>query len=1056
MRKNRVFSRLMAAALTVTLAVPGMAVQAAEAPAAEKGAVQADAGASDEISAQAEELVTTVEDSAVTSSGEYFKIQYSDGWYAESGYSNLFSNGDDHYSPTKGAYYEMTFIGHKVELVASLNAQHGVYEVYIDDELVGEADSTTTGTTTHKQVIFTYDELEEGEHTLKVVLKSGSNIQIDCIRVYHDAFEVNEIAIHPDNIRLEEGMTKQLEVLHYPAYASASEVAWISEDETIATVNEKGVVTAVGEGETCITATVDVDGIQISADAWVEVIPVVEYLSATYASPERLETQDDYDELKSTYEPYWYDEAWKGDVLYAKVALCSRDEKVTGAEVTVSDFTGDEGTITADHVEVKWLKEVQANIGRGNPYAPVKDFPDVIYKGGKHDIDANSVAFAWISIEVPEDAAAGYYEGTVTVTADGLEEAYVFDYSFDVLNLVQPECDDVDTQIQIWQHPFSVANYYGVAEEDYFTEEHFKYMRASMEEYKSIGGEDIVANIVEEAWNHQSYYSDPSMVKWTKNSDGTFTFDYTWYDAWIHFLIECGVLDPDNGVGQIKCYSIVPWNNQIAYYDAASGKTVTKSYTPGAADWKEIWTIFLTDFMTHSKEMGWFDITYISMDERSMSQLEPAVELIESIVDEDGTSFMISSAFNYSSQADYTFMDKLDDISINLGYISNSSDSLRDLAEHRKELGLTTTIYTCTGNYPGNFTISDPADNYWVMWYSLTHNTDGFMRWAWDNWVEDPLTNVTYKYWEPGDGWFIYPVEKDSTDNENYFYSTPRYEMLKKGIRDINKAKYLMSLDEGLAAEVTALVESLQQPQQGGNGYGSAVAASEADRELVFTETERMRDGIMELSFRYLEEHQPVEPTPTPTPTPDPTPTPGYKNPFADVKESDWYYKSVMWGAENHVVAGLTSTAFGPNVTCTRAQIVTFIWRAMGKPDASSEECTFTDVDETDFYYKAMLWGAENKIVNGYSDTQFAPNATCTRSEIVTFLWRVMGKPAAGSDVNPFTDVSSADFCYNAMLWAVEEGIAKGYTKDTFAPYATITRGETITFLYRAGEGEVY
>lgn len=94
-----------------------------------------------------------------------------------------------------------------------------------------------------------------------------------------------------------------------------------------------------------------------------------------------------------------------------------------------------------------------------------------------------------------------------------------------------------------------------------------------------------------------------------------------------------------------------------------------------------------------------------------------------------------------------------------------------------------TTIYTCTGDYPGNFTISDPADNNWVIWYTLTQNTDGFMRWAWDNWVYNTQENVTYRYWEPGDGWFIYPMSRDEID-ESYnasFYSTPRYEMLKKG-----------------------------------------------------------------------------------------------------------------------------------------------------------------------------------------------------------------------------------------------------------------------------------
>ena len=183
---------------------------------------------------------------------------------------------------------------------------------------------------------------------------------------------------------------------------------------------------------------------------------------------------------------------------------------------------------------------------------------------------------------------------------------------------------------------------------------------------------------------------------------------------------------------------------------------------------------------------------------------------------------------------------------------------------------------------------------------------------------------------------------------------------------------------------------------------------------------------------------------------PTPTPKPDYTNPFKDVTRTKYYYNPVLWGVGNGVVAGLTNDTFGPNVTCSRAQIVTFIWRAMGKPEASDTTCTFTDVKASSFYYKAMLWGVENGIVNGWNETTFAPDATCTRAEIVTFIWRALGKPEASNTEHPFTDVKAGKYYYNAMLWSVENGIAKGYAADKFAPAATVTRGETVTFLYRA------
>lgn len=171
---------------------------------------------------------------------------------------------------------------------------------------------------------------------------------------------------------------------------------------------------------------------------------------------------------------------------------------------------------------------------------------------------------------------------------------------------------------------------------------------------------------------------------------------------------------------------------------------------------------------------------------------------------------------------------------------------------------------------------------------------------------------------------------------------------------------------------------------------------------------------------------------------------------FSDVEEGKFYYKPVQWAVENGITAGVTPTMFMPLAECTRAQIVAFIWRAQGKPETKNTTCTFTDVSESDYFYKAMLWAVENKITSGYTNEIFAPNATCTRAEIVTFLWRVAGRPTPTSEAHTFTDVSDAAFYYNAMLWAVENKITSGYTATAFAPGVVVTRGETVTFLYRA------
>lgn len=171
---------------------------------------------------------------------------------------------------------------------------------------------------------------------------------------------------------------------------------------------------------------------------------------------------------------------------------------------------------------------------------------------------------------------------------------------------------------------------------------------------------------------------------------------------------------------------------------------------------------------------------------------------------------------------------------------------------------------------------------------------------------------------------------------------------------------------------------------------------------------------------------------------------------FTDVKLNDFFRESVNWAVEKGITTGMTATTFAPYDTCTRAQAVTFLWRAAGKPEVSAETAVaFTDVDTNAYYYKAVLWAVENGITNGMSETSFAPEATCTRSQIVTFLYRMQKSPETTAE-NPFTDVAADATYANAVLWAVENGITKGATDTTFDPAGYCTRGQIVTFLYRA------
>ena len=171
---------------------------------------------------------------------------------------------------------------------------------------------------------------------------------------------------------------------------------------------------------------------------------------------------------------------------------------------------------------------------------------------------------------------------------------------------------------------------------------------------------------------------------------------------------------------------------------------------------------------------------------------------------------------------------------------------------------------------------------------------------------------------------------------------------------------------------------------------------------------------------------------------------------FTDVPNDTYYYNPILWATRNNITTGTSEYTFSPEAACTRGQIVTFLWRAAGSPEPASSVMSFGDVGESDFYYKAVLWAVENGITNGYGGADiFAPDVTCTRGQVVTMLNRYLGGKATNTE-NPFDDVKEDAFYYDAVLWAAENGITTGTSATTFEPDATCTRGQIITFLWRA------
>jgi len=172
---------------------------------------------------------------------------------------------------------------------------------------------------------------------------------------------------------------------------------------------------------------------------------------------------------------------------------------------------------------------------------------------------------------------------------------------------------------------------------------------------------------------------------------------------------------------------------------------------------------------------------------------------------------------------------------------------------------------------------------------------------------------------------------------------------------------------------------------------------------------------------------------------------------FTDVDRStkSWSHEAIDWAVTKEITNGVSVDKFGPNEGCTRAQAVTFLWRAAGEPEPTKLDNPFTDVKEGAYYYKAVLWAVEQEITNGTAADKFSPNDTCVRCQIVTFLWRNAGKPAAAS-ASAFADVPTSAYFAPAVSWAVEQGVTNGTAADKFSPNDTCTRAHIVTFLWRS------
>ena len=494
--------------------------------------------------------------------------------------------------------------------------------------------------------------------------------------------------------------------------------------------------------------------------------------------------------------------AWKGERVSAQLVVWT-PEALDNLSFIVSDLTSGKETISKDNVRTGFVRYVMTDElnkdGKGGcGYRKSSDYDSTLvadpidHIASTLTVPANATQGGWISVRVPQQVKAGKYTGTVTVK-DGDKVLSELKLAVNVKNRTLPASTEWAFHLDLWQNPYAEARYYNV---EPFSKEHFDRMRPDMQNYVDAGGKVITASIMHKPWNGQTYDPFESMVTWLKKADGTWYFDYTVFDKWVEYMMSLGVKK------QINCYSMVPWRLSFQYFDQASNSFKYLDAKPGEAAYDEFWGNMLTSFAKHLKEKGWFDITHISMDERPMKDMLATLKVIRK-ADKD---FKVSLAGTYHDE----LVKELHDYCIAIG-----EKFPAEVIKSRKEAGQVTTYYTCcTEPRPNTFTFSAPAEAEWLGWFAAKENLDGYLRWALNSWVKNPLQDSRFTAWAAGDTYMIYPEGRSSIRFERLIEGIQSYEKIrilkeefeKKGNKSTIKKidKILKAFDEFSLEEIPA------------------------------------------------------------------------------------------------------------------------------------------------------------------------------------------------------------------------------------------------------------
>lgn len=505
--------------------------------------------------------------------------------------------------------------------------------------------------------------------------------------------------------------------------------------------------------------------------------------------------------------------AWRGEKVFAQ-AVVSSEEELKDVRLSVSDLRNGKSLIGAENIRLQFVSYVVSDLLDKTKYGQCGSredkskwgevlVADVLDINDSMTVPAGRKQPVWMTVSVPSDARPGKYSGKLTVTSSNAK-ARSLNVELTVADHVLPPARDWAFHLDLWQNPYSVARYENVP---LWSEAHFEAMRPVMRMLAEAGQKSVTATIMSRPWNGQTEDAFGSMVTKIRRIDGTWLYDYTIFDRWVEFMFSLGI---DR---QINCYSMIPWALQFDYIDQATSSPATFQAAPGSEEYNEYWGAFIADFARHLKAKGWFEKTMIAMDERPLESMQAVLGLIRKIE----PAFKISLAGNYHEPVIYDIVDFSETF-------SGKQEFPESAKAKRKELGLTTTFYTCCAEaHPNMFVISNSDEAAWLGWFAQAEGYDGYLRWAYNSWTIDPLTDARFRTWPAGDCFVVYPGGRGSV----------RFSKLVEGIQNFEKVRILRSRwqetgNEAKLGQLTGILKSFTSETVLAEGPAKALAAAKS------------------------------------------------------------------------------------------------------------------------------------------------------------------------------------------------------------------------------------